>query len=93
MHWNVERVIRNQTELEHVLKKETIAICCIQQTHLQKDNNFKVREYQCFRTDREVDNRKGGILTLIRSSINAFSSTDSAENQTTIIQTTIETSQ
>ena len=58
---------------------------------LAKDKRFRVRGYQCFRTDREGDKRKGGVLTLIRSSINAYmsnSSTHSAENQTMIIQTT-----
>ena len=43
------------------------------------------------RTDRAGDKRKGGVLTLIRSNINAYmsySSTHSAENQTMIIQTT-----
>ena len=91
MQWNAEGVIRRKPELEHILKKENIDICCIQDTHLQKDKRFRVRGYQCFRTDREDDKRKGGVLTLIRSSINAYmsnSSTHSAENQTMIIQTT-----
>ena len=58
---------------------------------MKKDKRFRVRGYQCFRTDREGDKRKGGVLTLIRSSINAYMSnslTHSAENQTMIIQTT-----
>ena len=91
MQWNAEGVIRKKTELEHILKKENIDICCIQETHLQKDKIFRVRGYQCFRTDREDDKRKDGVLTLIRSSINAYisnSSTHSAENQAMIIQTT-----
>ena len=29
-------VIRKKIELEHVLKKENIDICCIQETYLQK---------------------------------------------------------
>ena len=36
MQWNAE-VIRKKTELEHILKKENIDICCIQETHLQKE--------------------------------------------------------
>ena len=58
---------------------------------MQQNKRFRVRGYQRFRTDREGNKRKGGILTLIRSSINAYmsnSSTYSAENQTMIIQTT-----
>ena len=58
-------IIRKKTELEHILNKENIDICCIQETHLQKDKRFRVRGYQCFRTDREGDKRKGGVLTLI----------------------------
>ena len=77
MQWNAEGVIRKNTELENILKKENIDICCIQETHLQKDKRFRVRGYQCFRTDREGDKRKGGVLTLIRSSINACMSNSS----------------
>ena len=57
----------------------------------EKEKRFIVTGYQCFRTNREGNTRKSGGLTLIRSSINAYmsnSSTDSAENQTMIIQTT-----
>ena len=38
---------------------------------LQKDKTFKVRGYQCFRTDRGGDRRNGGIITLIKANINA----------------------
>ena len=88
MQWNAEGVFRKKTELEHILKKENISLCCIQETHLQKDEIFRVRGYQCFRIDREGDIRKGGVLILMRSNINAYmskSSTDGAENQTMII--------
>ena len=57
----------------------------------KKDKRFRIRGYQCFRTDREGDKIKGGVLPLIRSGINAYmsnSSTHRAENQTMIIQTT-----
>ena len=59
MQWNAEGVIRKKTELERILKKENIDICCIQETHLQKDKRFRVRGYQCFRNDREGDQKKG----------------------------------
>ena len=41
MQWNAEGVIRKKTELEHILKKENIDICCIQETHLPKDKRFR----------------------------------------------------
>ena len=66
MQWNAEGIIRKKTELEHILKKENIDMCCIHETHVQKDERFRVRGYQCFRTDRECDTRKGGVLTLIK---------------------------
>ena len=47
---------------------ENIDICCIQDTHLshlQKDKTFKVRGYQCFRTDGVGDRRKSGIQCYI----------------------------
>ena len=70
MHWNAEGVMNKKTELEHFLHEENINICCIQETHLRSNKPFKVRGYQCFRSDRP-DRSKGGVLTLIRNNINA----------------------
>ena len=70
MHWNAESVSNKKTELEHILHEKKIEVCCIQETHLQSDKSFKVRGYQCFRSDRK-DRSKGGILTLIRNNIRA----------------------
>ena len=69
--------MRKKTELEHRMNKQNIDICCIQETHLQKDKKFKIRRYQCFRTDRGGDRRKGDIITLIRSNIDAYMSSSS----------------
>ena len=90
MQWNAEGLMRKKTELEHRMNKENIDICCIQETHLQKDNTFKAGGYQCFRTDRGGDSRKGGIITLIKSNINAYmssSSNDGAEQHTITVNT------
>ena len=57
MQWNAEGLMRKKTELEHRMNKENIDICCIQETHLQKNKTFKARGYQCFRTDRGGDRR------------------------------------
>ena len=70
MHWNAEGVSSKKTELEQVLHSKDISVCCIQETHLQKDKTFKVRGYQCYRADRQ-DRSKGGVLTLVRNNINA----------------------
>jgi len=70
MHWNAESVTNKKTELEHILHERNIQICCIQETHLQSDKSFKVRGYQCFRSDR-TDRSKGGVLTLVRNNIQA----------------------
>ena len=90
MQWNAEGLMRKKTELEHIMNKDNIDICCIQETHLQKDMTFKARGYQCFRTDRGGDRRKGGIITLIKSNINAYmssSSNDGAEQHTITVNT------
>ena len=89
MQWNAEGLMRKKPELEHRMNKENIDICCIQEIHLQKDKIFKVRGYQCFRTDRGGDRRKGGIITVIKSNINAYmssSSNDGAEQHTVTVQ-------
>ncbi|KAK7101835.1 hypothetical protein V1264_020159 [Littorina saxatilis] len=70
MHWNAESILNKKTELEHILHEKNINICCIQETHLTPQKSFKVRGYQCLRSDR-TDRSKGGILTLIRNNINA----------------------
>ena len=90
MQWNAEGLMRKKTELEHRINRENIDICCIQETHLQQDKTFKVRGCQCFRTDRGGDRRKGGILTLINSNINAYMSSslsDGAEQHTLTVNT------
>ena len=82
--------MREKTELQHIMNKDNIDICCIQETHLQKDKTFKVRGYQCFKTDRGGYGRKGGIITLIKSNINAYlssSSNDGAEQHTVTVNT------
>ena len=71
------------------MNKENVDICCIQETYLQKDKTFKVRIYPCFRTDRGGDRMKGGIITQIKSDINAYissSSTDGPEQHTIIVR-------
>ena len=90
MQWNAECLMRKKTELEHRINKDNIDICCMQVTHLQKDKTFKVRGYQCFRTDRGGDRRKGSIITLIKSNISAYmssSSNDGAEQHTIKVNT------
>ena len=59
MQWNAEGVIRKKISLEPILKKENIHICCIQETHLQK--RFRIRGYQCFRTDEKAEKERVGF--------------------------------
>ena len=70
MQWNAEGLMKKPPELEYRMNKDNIDICCVQKkNHLQKDKTFNVRGYQCFRTDRREDRRKGGIIPLIKSNI------------------------
>ena len=46
----------------------SIDICCIQETHLNKNHRVHIRGYELYRQDRE-DRPKGGILTLVRNSL------------------------
>ena len=89
MHWNAEGVNSKQAgysktiELENILYRKQVSVCCIQETHLQADQIFKVRGYQCFRSDRQ-GRRKGGVLTLVKNNIHAYEKTsfmDGAEYQ------------
>ena len=58
MQWNAEGLMRNTDRTTRILIYDVY-----KKTHLQKDKIFKVRGYQCFRTDRGGDMRKGGIVT------------------------------
>ena len=62
--------MNKKTELENLLFKEEISVCCIQETHLTENKHFKVRGYQTYRSDR-LDRHKGGIMTLVRNNISA----------------------
>ena len=69
------RFNEENTELGHRINIVNIDICCIQETHQQKDKTLNV----------SGDRRKGGIITLIKSNINAYmssSSNDGAEQYT-----------
>ena len=88
MQWNAEGLMREKDRTEQN-EQDNIDICCIQETHLQKDKTFKVRGYHYFRSDRG-DRGKGGIITLIISNINAYmssSSNNGAERHTVTVKT------
>lgn len=53
MHWKAEGVSRKKTELEQHLHKNSISICWIQETYLQKGNPFQIRGYQAFQSDKD----------------------------------------
>jgi hypothetical protein len=44
-----------------------VDVCCLQETNLNEELVFKIREYQCHRKERQ----KGGIVTQIKNNINA----------------------
>ena len=71
MQWNAEGVSSKKEELQQFLHKNSINICCIQETHLQEGKPFKIRGYQVFLNGRK-GRSKGGVMTLVRNNINAM---------------------
>ena len=63
-------VFNKKLALTRKLHDLKIDIACIQETHLNQNNRFSIRGYQCFRLDREA-RHKGGVLTLIKNNIAA----------------------
>ena len=59
-----------ETELEQILHARSINVCCNQKPHPQSSKSFKIRGYQCFRSDR-TDRRIVGIFKLVRNNIYA----------------------
>ena len=84
MQWNAEGVFHKEDELRNLLAQKDIDICCIQETHLTDQKNFKIRGYQKpFRLDRPF-RHKGGILTLVRNNVHVVEGSsflDGAEYQ------------
>ena len=75
VHWNAEGVQQKKLELQQFLKtkkkkkkKKKIDVYCIQETHLNGTHRFSIRAYEIHRVDR-ADRPKGGVLTLVKTSI------------------------
>ena len=68
VHWNAEGVRQKKLELQQFLKEQKIDICCIQETHLNNTHRFSIRGYEIHRVDR-ADRPKGGVLTLVKTTI------------------------
>ena len=68
VHWNAEGVRQKKLELQQFLKAQKIDVCCIQETHLNNTHRFSIRGYEIHRVDR-ADRPKGGVLTLVKTSI------------------------
>ena len=68
IHWNAEGVQQNKLELQEFLKAQKTDVCCIQETNLNSMHRFSIRGYEIHRADR-ADRPKGGMLTLVKTSI------------------------
>ena len=68
VHWNVEGVRQKKLELQQFLKAQKIDVYHIQETHLNNMHRFCIRGYEIHRVDR-ADRPKGGVLTLVKTSI------------------------
>ena len=84
MHWNAEGVRQKKLELSNFLKVNNIDVCCIQETHLNKNHRFFIRGYELYRQDRE-DRPKGGVLTLVRNSLSSVETKCSGDSDTEYI--------
>ena len=73
MHWNAMGLTEERKDaLRLFLHENEIDICCIQESHLKKGKNFKIRGYQePIRNDRQ-GRSKGGVVTLVRNGIKAI---------------------
>ena len=67
-HWNAEGVQQKKLELQQFLKTQKIDVCCIQETHLNNMHRFSIWGYEIHRVD-QADRPKGGVLTLVKTSI------------------------
>ena len=70
MHWNARGVRTKKQELMEFMRLHEIDVSAIQETHLQEKERFWVRGYETFRQDR-VNRKKGGILTLVNTTLTA----------------------
>ena len=68
VHWNAEEMRRKKLELQQFLTAQKIDVCCIQETHLNNTHRFSIQGYEIHRVDW-ADRPKGGVLTLVKTSI------------------------
>ena len=71
MQWNCNGLRNHQQELKQHLASENdrnYDIICIQETRLKAEHSFSLPGYQSVRKDR-INNKGGGLLTLIRDGI------------------------
>ena len=87
LQWNAEGVFHKKIALAERMSKENIDIACIQETHLNSNHRFQVRGYELFRLDRE--GHKGGVLILVRNTLNAEQLRVETNQQAEIIGTDI----
>ena len=70
MQWNAEGVSNKKEILAARLCQEDIDIACVQETHLNENRRFNMREYQFYRKDR-LGRKKGGVVILVKNRIPA----------------------
>ncbi|XP_077445624.1 uncharacterized protein LOC144066154 [Stigmatopora argus] len=72
LQWNANGVLCRMDELEQLLEKEKIDVCCIQESKLKTTDKLpRMRNYTAIFRDRMVQGlqRGGGVVTFIRTQI------------------------
>ena len=65
--WNAEGVRGRKLELEHFLSQHGVDICLLSETFLNPEQNFRLANYVCYRTDRPT--LADGTAILVRRGI------------------------
>jgi len=70
--WNCNGLMGHINELQHhlALSSSDYDILCLQETFLKPEKPFSLSGYSAVRKDRDGSNSKGGLLTLVKDSLN-----------------------
>lgn len=72
LNWNSHGVYKKRFELIDFINSHSIDIACITETHLTSDVVLRIQGYNCIRNDRPGLTTGGGVLILVKKTINYF---------------------
>lgn len=72
LNWNANGVKRQQSTFTNFLYRYQITIACISETHLVRNQPFRIPGYKIYRQDRESVHASGGVAIALKRNLTHF---------------------